>query len=297
MNNAGSRRLVFSNRKFFFGGILVFSIIAVGILSPVLIRHDPLKFNLSDKLRGPSSKYLMGTDNYGRDIYSRVILGTPMTLALGISSVLITLTISVPLGLFTGFVGGRTDQLLMRINDTFMALPALFLALLLVSIRSTLEQYLKIPSTWWFDPYPVIVIGLTMVPRTIRVIRSVAMDLKEQDFVEAARARGERVFHILFSEMLPNVWPVIIVEGGIRISYAIIMGATLSFLGLGASPPAPAWGLMIYEAKGFLYLAPWGLLFPSLALSMTIVIFNLFGDGLRDLLDPMERTSLLTKQL
>ena len=167
------------------------------------------------------------------------------------------------------------------------------MALLLISARASLEKIFKIPTTWWFDPYPVIAIGLTMAPRATRVIRSVAINLKNEEFIDACRARGESAAYIVFSEILPNVWSTIIVEGGIRISYAIIMGSTLSFLGLGASPPAPAWGLMIYEAKNFLYMSPWALVFPSLALSLMIVLFNLFGDGLRDLLDPRSRTAAM----
>ena len=287
------RRILMANKKFSVGAVLVVALAAVAVLSPLLAPYDPIKFNLLEKLVGPSSSHWFGTDNYGRDIFSRVIFGTPITLLLGVSAVLITLAISVPLGLFTGFYGGRVDELLMRINDTLIAIPSLFMALLLISARSTLEKILVIPTVWWFDPYPVIAIGLTMAPRATRVIRSVAIGLKSEDFIDACRARGESTAYILFREMLPNVWPTIIVEGGIRISYAIIMGATLSFLGLGASPPAPAWGLMIYEAKNFLYMSPWPLVFPSLALSMMIVFFNLFGDGLRDLLDPRTRVSAL----
>jgi peptide/nickel transport system permease protein len=275
--------------KFTIGLFLVSCLIVISILSPVLITDDPIRFNLTDKFQGPSSAHWFGTDNYGRDIYSRVVMGAPITLLLGISAVLITLIISVPLGLFTGFTGGRIDEVLMRINDLFMALPAIFMALLLISARSSFENLLKIPTTWWFDPYPVIAIGITMVPRASRIIRSVSINIKYEEFIDACRARGESTLYIMFREILPNILPTIIVEGGIRISYAIIMGATLSFLGLGASPPAPAWGLMIYESKTFLYLSPWGLIFPSIALSSGIVIFNLFGDGLRDILDPMTR--------
>ena len=234
------RRILMANKKFSVGAVLVVALAAVAVLSPLLAPYDPIKFNLLEKLVGPSSSHWFGTDNYGRDIFSRVIFGTPITLLLGVSAVLITLAISVPLGLFTGFYGGRVDELLMRINDTLIAIPSLFMALLLISARSTLEKILVIPTVWWFDPYPVIAIGLTMAPRATRVIRSVAIGLKSEDFIDACRARGESTAYILFREMLPNVWPTIIVEGGIRISYAIIMGATLSFLGLGASPPAPA---------------------------------------------------------
>ena len=286
-------RLILSNRKFMVGLVLVLVLAFGGSLGSAFLPYDPIKFNLIDKFQGPSVTHWFGTDNYGRDIFCRVVMGTPMTMILGISAVLITLIISVPFGLFTGFWGGHTDEFLMRINDTFIAIPSLFMALLLISARSSLEQYLKIPTTWWFDPYPIMAIGLTMAPRATRVIRSSAIHLKNEEFIEAARARGESAFYIVFSEILPNVWPTIIVEGGIRISYAIIMGATLSFLGLGASPPSPAWGLMIYEAKNFLYLAPWSLIFPSIALSFMIVSFNLFGDGLRDILDPRTRRATL----
>jgi peptide/nickel transport system permease protein len=286
-------RLILSNRKLIFGLVLVLGLAFGGTIGIPFLPYDPIKFNIIEKFQGPSVTHWFGTDNYGRDIFSRIVMGTPMTMILGISAVLITLIISVPLGLFTGFRGGHTDEILMRINDTFIAIPSLFMALLLISARSSLEQYLKIPTIWWFDPYPIMAIGLTMAPRATRVIRSAAIHLKNEEFIEAARARGESSFYIVFFEILPNVWPTIIVEGGIRISYAIIMGATLSFLGLGASPPAPAWGLMIYEAKNFLYLSPLSLVFPSLALSFMIVSFNLFGDGLRDILDPQTRRAPL----
>ena len=279
-------RLIFSNRKLLIGLILVLGLAIGSGIGSAYLPYDPIKFNIIKKFHNPSANHWFGTDNYGRDIFSRVVMGAPMTMILGISAVLITLIISVPLGLFTGFWGGHTDEALMRINDTFIAIPSLFMALLLISARSSLELYFKLPTTWWFDPYPIMAIGFTMAPRATRVIRSAAIHLKNEEFVHAAMARGESSFYIVFSEILPNVWPTIIVEGGIRISYAIIMGATLSFLGLGASPPAPAWGLMIYEAKNYLYSSPWPLVFPSIALSFMIVSFNLFGDGLRDILDP-----------
>jgi peptide/nickel transport system permease protein len=286
-------RLVFSNRKLLVGIVLVLGFAIVGGIGSMHLPYDPIKFNIIEKFQTPSTRHWFGTDNYGRDIFSRVVMGTPMTMVLGISAVFITLIISVPLGLFTGFRGGNVDEALMRINDTFIAIPSLFMALLLISARASLEQYFKIPTAWWFDPYPIIAIGLTMAPRATRVIRSAAINLKNEEFVMAAVARGESAIYIIFSEILPNVWPTILVEGGIRISYAIIMGATLSFLGLGASPPAPAWGLMIYESKNYLYSSPWPLIFPSVALSFMIVSFNVLGDGLRDILDPRTRRASL----
>ncbi len=286
-------RLVLSNRKLLAGIILVLGFAIVGAIGTVHLPYDPLKFNIIEKFQPPSVKHWFGTDNYGRDIFSRVFMGTPMTMVLGISAIFITLIISVPLGLFTGFRGGYVDETLMRINDTFISIPSLFMALLLISARASLEEFVKMPTAWWFDPYPIIAIGLTMAPRATRVIRSAAINLKNEEFVMAAIARGESAIYIIFNEILPNVWPTIIVEGGIRISYAIIMGATLSFLGLGASPPAPAWGLMIYESKNFLYSSPWPLIFPSVALSFMIVSFNILGDGLRDILDPRTRRASL----
>lgn len=290
-----SYELLLLNKKFLVGLVLVLSVIAIAIISPLIVPYNPIEFNIAKRFQSPSTTHWFGTDNYGRDILSRVLMGAPITLLLGISSVAITLAISVPFGLFTGFWGGRIDEVLMRVNDTFIAIPSLFMALLFISMRSTLELYLKIPTTWWFDPYPVIVIGLTMIPRATRVIRSATIGLKNEEYVHACKARGEKASYIVFREILPNIWSTIIVEGGIRISYAIIMGSTLAFLGLGASPPAPAWGLMIYEAKAYLYLSPWSLIFPSLALSLMIVSFNCFGDGLRDILDPRSRRSILVE--
>jgi len=281
------------NRKLFFGTIFVLIFTGLAFLSTMWAPYDPLKFNYIEKFQPPSAAHWFGTDSFGRDVFSRVLNGIPITLITGILAVFITFLISIPLGLLTGYKGGHIDEIMMRINDTFMSIPALLMALLLVSARVSIEQYVELPTFWWVDPYVIIAIGFTMAPRTTRVIRSSAIHLKHEEFIDACRARGESSVYIVFREMLPNVWPTIIVEAGIRISYAIIMGASLSYLGLGASPPAPAWGLMIYEAKSYLYMSPWPMVFPCVALSLVIVAFNLLGDGLRDILDPMSKRALL----
>lgn len=261
------------------GGALVATFLVIALLTPLFFDYDGeiLKHTIAAKYQAPSAEFWFGTDNFGRDVFARVLWGTRITLIIGISSVGFALALGVPLGMLSGYWGRWRDEVMMRVNDAFMCLPGLMLALLLVSVLG---------SNLW---NAILAIGITYIPRVVRVVRSATIGLKNEEFVIAARARGESDAYIVFQEILPNIWAVVIVEAGIRVGFAIILGAALSYLSLGVQPPAPAWGLMIYEARKLIFLAPWTLVFPSVFLALIIISFNILGDGLRRLLDPRER--------
>lgn len=258
---------------------MVVAFVLISLATPLVYDYDSevIKHNIADKYAPPGPEFWFGTDNFGRDVFARVLWGTQITLIIGASSVAFALALGVPLGMLSGYWGRWRDEVMMRVNDAFICLPGLMLALLLVSVLG---------SNLW---NAILAIGITYIPRVVRVVRSATLGLKNEEFVIAARARGESDLYIVFREILPNIWNVIIVEAGIRIGFAIILGAALSYLGLGVQPPDPAWGLMIYEARKLIFLAPWTLIFPSLFLALVIISFNTLGDGLRELLDPRER--------
>jgi peptide/nickel transport system permease protein len=232
------------------------------------------QMHVADRLKGPSLTYLAGTDEYGRDVFSRTLYGSRLSLFLGFVATLIGLSLGVPLGLFAGYVRGFADELLMRALDVVMSFPSLLLVLLIIAITP--------PSL----AKTAVAIGILFVPPVARVTRSVALDLMSGEFILAARARGERVSYMLMRELLPNAWPAIVVEGSLRVAFAILLGAVLSFLGFGVQPPAADWGLMIATARDFVEAAPWMAIAPGLAMSLTVISVNVLGDGLREYLDP-----------
>src|SRR5262249_6522344 len=195
-------------------------------------------------------------------------------LAMGFGATLLSLVVGIPIGLAAGFFGGRVDGALMRGTDILMAMPPVLLGLLILAVTP--------PSLW----KSAVAVGIVYVPVVARVARSVTLSLAHEEFVAAARARGERTLYILFAEILPNAWPPLIVEASLRVSFAILLGSALSFLGLGAQPPSSDWGLMISEARSFLDRAPWIALAPGLAMCLLVIGINLLGEGARERLDP-----------
>lgn len=268
-----SRKLL-SNRNAALGLILLVPIFAMSVFAPVITPHDPTATNSADQFEGPSAEYLLGTDNFGRDLLSRVMIGGRTTLYLGLTAVSLALALGVPVGLAAGYLGGRTDEMLMRMMDILMSIPSLLLALLIVSILSA-----TITNA-------VLAIGIVYAPRIARIVRGSTLSVKNEAFVTAAEARGESDLYIMFGEILPNIVSPIIVEASIRIGFAIIIGTSLSFLGLGTQPPQADWGFMIAQARTYVFNTVWFLLWPSLLLGATVLGFNLLGDGLRDVLDP-----------
>ncbi len=256
------------------GGGLVLVLLIVAATAQWIAPYPYDEMHISDRFSPPSLHYLAGTDEFGRDVFSRVLDGSQLSLALGVSATLISMGVGVPLGLLAGYRRGATDGLIMRTLDVMMAFPPILLVLLIIAV--TPPGLVK----------TAIAIGILAVAPITRVTRSVALDLMSGEFIEAARARGERLGYMLMRELLPNVWPVLMVEASLRVVFAVLFGAVLSFLGFGVQPPAADWGLMIANGRAFVDMAPWISLAPGVALGITVIAISLVGDGLREVLDP-----------
>ncbi len=259
------------------GGIILIAYLLLAIVGPSITPYPPLEFHYSDTLKPPSSTYWLGTDQYGRDIFSRVLAGARSIIVIAFGSTALGVAAGTLVGLTAGYFGGRTDEAIMRVADGMMSFPSLLLALLVLTTLG--------PSVVNI----IVAVALTFVPRVARIIRSVALDLRTQQFVLAAQARGERAPYIITRELLPNTISAILVESSIRVGYAILIGASLGFLGLGVQPPTPDWGLMIYEGRSTLQVAPWLVVGPAIAISILVIAANLFADGLGRVLDSGER--------
>jgi peptide/nickel transport system permease protein len=255
--------------------IVIFVVLAV--FASLIAPFDPAAQSWSAVRKAPSALYWFGTDDVGRDVLSRVIFGTRASLLAGVISVGIALSIGVPLGLTAGYLGGWIDVLLSRITDAMLAVPFLILAIALAAFLG--------PSLG----NAMIAIGVTTTPIFIRLTRGQVMAVKVEDYIEAARAIGNPRWRIALFHILPNILPALLVQATLSIAAAIIAEAALSFLGLGQQPPAPSWGSMLNSAQRFLTQAPWMAVWPGLAIFLTVLSFNLLGDGLRDALDPKER--------
>jgi peptide/nickel transport system permease protein len=259
------------------GGVIVILIACATVFGPLIAPFPYDEFHILDRLKAPDAVYWFGTDEYGRDVFSRVLVGSRLSLFMGVSATAVSLLFGVALGLVSGFYRGKIDEVIMRCMDLFMSFPPIILGLLILAVTP--------PSLW----KTALAVGIVYVPALVRVTRSVTLDLMGEEFILAARARGERTAYILLREILPNAWPPIIVEGSLRVTFAILLGASLSFLGMGAQPPSSDWGLMISEARSYLDQAWWMAVFPGLVMCVTVVGVNLVGDGLRELLDPRLR--------
>jgi peptide/nickel transport system permease protein len=259
------------------GVVLIALFLFLVVFGSVLAPHDPIQPNVALKLQPPSSTYWFGTDELGRDVFSRVLSGAKYSLGIAFIILSIAVVVGTLVGLIAGYVGGLVDELLMRLTDLFLAFPALVLAM---AIAATLGRNLQ--NT---------VIALTVVywPWYARLVRGQVLWLKEREFIEAARALGASPWRIVGRHILPNTLAVIIVQLTLDVGYAVLATSGLSFLGLGAQPPTPEWGTMIAGARTFFRDAWWYITFPGLALTLTVLGFNLLGDGLRDFLDPRTR--------
>ncbi len=253
---------------------VIVALILIAIFAPLIAPYDPTKQSWSAVRKAPSLAHWFGTDEVGRDILSRIIFGTRASLSAGVISVGIAITIGVPLGLLAGYLGGKVDAILGRITDAMLAVPFLILAIALAAFLG--------PSLG----NAMIAIGVTATPLFIRLTRGQTLSVVKEDYIEAARAVGNPGWRIALRHILPNVMPALLVQATLTIATAIIAEASLSFLGLGQQPPAPSWGSMLNAAQRFLTNAPWMAVWPGLAIFVTVLSFNLFGDGLRDALDP-----------
>jgi peptide/nickel transport system permease protein len=270
------RRLL-KRRSAAFGLVVIVLFVLIAVFAPLIAPYDPTQQGWTSIRKAPSLQHWFGTDESGRDLFSRVIFGARASLLAGVVSISIALGLGVPIGLLAGYGGKWIDAVIGRITDAMLAIPFLILAIALAAFLGPSLQN------------AMIAIGLTATPIFVRLTRGQVMAVKVEDYVEAARAVGNPPVRVAVKHILPNIMPALIVQATISIATAIIAEASLSFLGLGQQPPAPSWGSMLNTAQRFLTNAPWMAIWPGLAIFLAVLSFNVLGDGLRDALDPRER--------
>jgi len=266
-------RMFRRNRLALVGLAIVLLICLLAVLGPRIAPHDYAEQNVRNAVHAPDAENRLGTDQWGRDILSRIIVGSRVSLSVGLVSVLILITVGVAIGAISGY-NRRLDGPLMRFVDIMMSIPGFFLLLTIVALFG--------PSLF----NTMLVIGLTSWMGTARLVRGQFLSLREKEFIEAARCLGVPGWRIIARHLLPNTLAVIIVQATLFMSQAILIESSLSYLGLGAQPPMPSWGGMLNQGRDYMRQAPWGTIFPGLAIFITVMAFNLLGDGLRDALDP-----------
>jgi len=269
-----ARRRLLRNPVAMAGGAVVILLVLLAVAAPYVAPYDPIRQDLADSLAGPSLKHLAGTDIQGRDIFSRIIFGTRISLRIGFLGMLLGCVVGVILGLVAGYYGGWADAIIMRLMDVQLAFPGLLVAICIIAIIGPgLENV-------------IVAVGIFSVPLFARVTRGQVLSLKEQEFIVAARMMGAQDGRIMLNHLMPNAVAPLLVLCTLRIATAILTAASLSFLGLGAQPPIPEWGAMLSDGRAYLAIAPHVATIPGLAILVTVLAFNLLGDGLRDALDP-----------
>jgi len=265
---------LWKNKAAVLGFFVVVFLVMFCVLAPYIAPYSPLKLNIPERLQPPSLNHILGTDQFGRDILSRLLYGGRLSLGVGIISVVLGLVPGVILGLASGFLRGNVDAVIMRGVDIMMALPSILLALLIVTVLGP-----GLINT-------MIAVGIGGIPSMIRLVRGKVLSIRETEYIEAARSIGANDWRIMIRHILPNCAAPIIVVATLRLPSAIIMAASLSFIGLGAQAPTPEWGAMLASGRHFLTTSWWICTFPGLAIFLAVLGLNMFGDGLRDALDP-----------
>jgi len=260
------------------GLTLVLVQILTAALAPLLAPYAPNAIDYRAMLNGPTAAHLLGTDDLGRDILSRLIYGARVSMGVSVASVFVAIAAGVPFGLITGYIGGALDEALMRVLDSVMALPALVLALTIATVL----------GHGVFNG--MIAIAVVLIPIFTRIVRGQVLSVKHNDYVQAAHSVGVPTYLVLLRHILPNAINPVIVQGSLAIGFAIIIESSLSFIGLGAEPPTPTWGSMVQIGFQYLETAPWFVLAPATMIFLAVLGFNMLGDGLRDLLDPVSRS-------
>lgn len=263
-----------SNKRSMIGLWIVTLFMLIAILAPWISPYDPLEQNMDKLLQSPSLSHPLGTDEYGRDMLSRIFYGSRISLMVGIVGVVISVVFGVALGTIAGYFGGRIEALIMRITDIFMAFPGFLLALAIVSVLGPGMMNL------------MIAIGIFSVPSFTWISRSAVLSIKSKEYIEASRSMGAKHSRIIFKHIIPNSIAPIIVLSTLRVATAILSASGLSFLGMGAQPPSPEWGTMLSTGREFLRAAPHISIVPGVAIMLVVLGFNMLGDGLRDALDP-----------
>jgi peptide/nickel transport system permease protein len=263
------------------GLVIMFGLAFGAIFAPLVSGHiDPLATDLGTTMLSPSPHHLAGTDKLGRDIFTRLLFGARLSVEIGVVSVAIGLVIGTVIGMISGFWSGKLDATLMGLMDVMLAFPTIILA---IAISAILDQRVSDVVKLFFA------IGIVQIPVYARIARSSVLAVKETEFIEAAKAVGNNSFMLLWKHVLPNILAPLIVQATLGIGTAELDSAGLSYLGLGIQPPTPEWGSMLNDARDYWLIAPWALLFPGLAISVTVLGFNLLGDGLRDAIDPKSK--------
>ena len=260
-----------------FGLVVVVLFILMAVFAPVFATHDPVATSWSDVRMAPGAAYWFGTDEIGRDVFSRVVWGARASILAGLVSVSISMALGIPIGLLAAYVGGWTDGVISRFTDAMLAVPFLILA---IALSAFLGPSLN---------NAMVAIGVSAMPVFIRLTRAQVMQTKVEDYVEAARAVGNPHWRIALRHIMPNVMPPLIVQATLSIASAVIAEASLSFLGLGQQPPLPSWGSMLNTAKNYMDNAPWMAVWPGASIFLLVLYFNHLGDGLRDALDPRQK--------
>jgi len=273
-------RVLLSRGVVVFGTVAVIITIFAAIFSPIIAPYDPYAQNLDDVLQQPSSKHLLGTDSLGRDTLSRIIFGTRITLLVGVGTVIIAASLGTVIGLIAGYFGGWVFTIMMRFTDGIMAVPPLLLALVIAALLGTGVKGV------------MIAVSFALLPGYIRLICGQVLSVKENEYVMAARSVGVSKIGIMFRHILPNCLSPLIVQMTMMMGLAILIEASLSFLGLGIKPPSAAWGSMVYDGYKYLVMLPILSIGPGLAIMLVVFAFNMIGDGLRDALDPRLRGTL-----
>ena len=267
-------RMCRQNKLAAVSAIVILLIILLAVFAPVIAPYGESDTSLTERLAGPSSEHILGTDYLGRDVFTRLLYGARVSLVIGVMPSIIALVVGVTLGLLAGYLGGWVDYVIMRVADVMLSIPSLLLAMVVMYIMGTSVVTL------------FIALSLTSWASVARVVRSQTLSLKETEYIEAARSIGVKRWTIMFRHIMPNCIPSLIVLFTLNIPSAILSESSLSFLGIGVQPPSASWGLMVNEAKQYLFTSPWLCLIPCLVIMVVVLAFNFLGDGLRDVLDP-----------
>jgi peptide/nickel transport system permease protein len=267
------------NRSAFVGSVLFGLIVLLALIGTRATPYDPVQMDIQNRLAEPGLEHVLGSDHYGRDIFSRLLAGAHLSLLIGLVSVSLAVSSGLLLGLPAGYFGGWVDMLVMRVMDLMLSFPSVLLALGIVAIAG--------PSLF----NVMLAVGIASVPSYTRLVRASVLGIRGLPYIEAARALGSAPLRIITQHVIPNILAPLIVLATLGTAGAILTGAALSFLGLGSQPPIPEWGAMLSEARNYMRLGWWLTVFPGLAIAITVLSLNQLGDGLRDLLDPYMRNS------